>query len=202
MQKKVPEKIEKVPEKIVKTPSKTILKSKNTSGTLINSGRPKEPEKKIGNKENLSKELKTTKGKIDKDICSEVLVRPLKAFDAGRGCRKGGNAGGRGLGLMPCMKKKVEEPKLSKTRVKVLRNVGRPIPSVFVGPGVSRDRGLAECEEGETRKDGGAGDHLRRPEYNSIVCTIRKLEEARKKKVVGNFESLPGVYKEIINGKV
>ncbi|XP_015114932.1 formin-like protein 14 [Diachasma alloeum] len=201
-----------------KIPSKSILRSKNTPASQTRPGNPPGPDGKTENKENLNKkEPNSAEGKAvvkkSKIVQKRESVRSgvLSGPSAGAGGGKGGGcprrgpttAGGRDLGLMPCMKgRKVAETK--RNEVNVLRHVARPIPRVFVGPGVPHDRGSGGegPEEGQMRVDGATGDLLSRPEYNSIVCTIKKLEKVRKKKVVENFESLPGVYKDLVNGKI
>ncbi|XP_063984544.1 uncharacterized protein LOC135166349 [Diachasmimorpha longicaudata] len=201
-----------------KTLSKTILRSKNTLASQAKPRRPPGPDRVTGNKENVGKkELNSAEGNLSqkkiKNIQKKENIRPdIVSGSAARVegskaevCPRRGptTAGKKELRLMPCMKGK-RAPDTKRTQVNVLRHVSRPIPRVFVGPGVVRDRGSGQegPEEIQMRGDGATEDQLNRPEYNSIVCTIKKLEEAKKKKVVGNFETLPRIYKDLVNGKI
>ncbi|XP_011305314.1 muscle M-line assembly protein unc-89-like [Fopius arisanus] len=201
----------------VRIPSKSILKPKNAPSTQNKPGRPSGIDRKIENKENVNKKvLNTVPARIDvkksktidkkENNYSSVSKGHLTSVrkPRGGGCppREATTSGRRSLGLMPCMKGK-KTPETKRNEVKVLRRVARPIPQVFVGPGVFRDRGNGEEGDEKVPKiDSEPGDLLRRPEYNSIVCTIKKLEEVRRKKVVGNLDNLPGGYKDLVNGKI
>ncbi|CAL7945547.1 unnamed protein product [Xylocopa violacea] len=113
--------------------------------------------------------------------------------------------------VMPCYKYnknasklKAKAPAIKKT---LIRDVIGPKIKPFIGPGVQHKKldGLKSLEinnENDHVKPVVSGEKLARPEYNSIMCTINKLNEMKKQKIIPDIEHLPAVYKSVINGKV
>ncbi|XP_050591847.1 uncharacterized protein LOC126922927 [Bombus affinis] len=97
--------------------------------------------------------------------------------------------------IMPCYKYS-----------KVVRDIIGPKIQPYIGPGVSHsqpdDLAILETDENIHTKPIISGEKLAKPEYNSIMCTINKLNEMKKQKVITNIEHLPASYKNLINGKV
>lgn len=109
--------------------------------------------------------------------------------------------------VMPCYKykspKKLKAPAVKKT---VIRNIVGPKIRPYVGPGVVHEK---ECDINFLHSDENinvkpviSGDKLARPEYNSIMCTINKLNEVKKQRIVPDIDHLPSTYKNLINEKV
>ncbi|XP_017890271.1 uncharacterized protein LOC108631080 [Ceratina calcarata] len=110
--------------------------------------------------------------------------------------------------VMPCYKyskspKKVKTPAVKKT---VIRNIIGPKIQAYIGPGVvhkkESDIKFSETAENVNVKPIISGDKLARPEYNSIMCTINKLNEVKKQRIVPDVDHLLPVYKNLINEKV
>ncbi|XP_076751525.1 uncharacterized protein LOC143423822 [Xylocopa sonorina] len=113
--------------------------------------------------------------------------------------------------VMPCCKynknaskSKDKAPAIKKT---LLRDVIGPKIKPIIGPGVQRKelhslKSLEINNENNHVKPVVSGEKLARPEYNSIMCTINKLNEMKKQKIVPDIEHLPAAYKNVINGKV
>lgn len=112
------------------------------------------------------------------------------------------------LNVMPCHKylKIASKVKTSPVKKTVIRDIIGPKIKSCIGPGVShkKQNGLKIPENSESTsiKSNISGEKLARPEYNSIMCTINKLNEMKKQKVVTDIEHLPPSYKHFINGKV
>ena len=130
----------------------------------------------------------------------EVKAQPARKATAKITNLKKNSIGPRGL--MPCMRAPIKKT--------ILRNVSTTkLPDVYVGPGVPRPQSLEpEAQEATqtsahtSRSEILAGERLARPEYNSIVCTIKQLRKAREERVAKDFEHLSTTYKKLINGKV
>lgn len=112
------------------------------------------------------------------------------------------------VGVMPCHKhnkvaSKVKIPYVKKT---VIRDIVGPKIKSCIEPGVSHRKTdivkLPETDETLRTKPIFSGDKLARPEYNSIMCTISKLNEMKKEKAVHDIEHLSPAYKSLINEKV
>lgn len=109
------------------------------------------------------------------------------------------------VGVMPCYKyKKVE----SKTPVKktVIRDIIGSKIKPCINPGIEKTADnlkFLEIDENiQTVKPLICGKELAKPEYNSIMYTISKLNELKKQKVITDIEHLPASYKNLISGKV
>lgn len=93
----------------------------------------------------------------------------------------------------------------SQARTTVVRNITGVPQNVYVGPGVPKQRTkspLLTAEAFHQRPDIIKSDDLDRPEYNTIVHTIKKLQQVTKEKIVPNFEQLPSTYKSAFLKKV
>ncbi|XP_017787984.1 PREDICTED: uncharacterized protein LOC108570611 [Habropoda laboriosa] len=99
------------------------------------------------------------------------------------------------VGIMPCYKHKT-----------MIRDIIGSKIKPCIGPGVSHtkldDLKILKTDESTHVKSIVSGEILGRPEYNSIMCTINKLNEIKKQKVVTDVEHLPAAYKNVISGKV
>nr|XP_034180192.1 uncharacterized protein LOC117604345 [Osmia lignaria] len=110
--------------------------------------------------------------------------------------------------VMPCHKylKIASKVKASPVKKTVIRDITGPKIKSCIGPGVSHkkqnDLKIPESGESTSIKLSISGEKLARPEYNSITCTINKLNEMKKQKVVNDIEHLPPSYKHFINGKI
>lgn len=108
------------------------------------------------------------------------------------------------VGVMPCYKyKKVE----SKTPVKktVIRDIIGSKIKPCINPGIEKTADnlkFLEIDENIHVKPLICGKELAKPEYNSIMYTISKLNELKKQKVITDIEHLPASYKNLISGKV
>lgn len=108
------------------------------------------------------------------------------------------------VGVMPCYKyKKVE----SKTPVKktVIRDIIGSKIKPCINPGIEKtpdNLKFLEIDENIHVKPVISGKELAKPEYNSIMYTINKLNELKKQKVITDIEHLPASYKNLISGKV
>ncbi|KOC67276.1 hypothetical protein WH47_00146 [Habropoda laboriosa] len=111
------------------------------------------------------------------------------------------------VGIMPCYKHKVTvKIKSSPVKKTMIRDIIGSKIKPCIGPGVSHtkldDLKILKTDESTHVKSIVSGEILGRPEYNSIMCTINKLNEIKKQKVVTDVEHLPAAYKNVISGKV
>lgn len=108
--------------------------------------------------------------------------------------------------FMPCHKhsKVASRTKASPIKKTLMRDIIGPKIKPYVGPGKPRKRqgDLEEREDDAYAKPCTSGERLARPEYNSIMCTINKLNEMKKQKPVTDIEHLPATYKSLLNEKV
>ncbi|XP_076680828.1 uncharacterized protein LOC143375519 [Andrena cerasifolii] len=108
--------------------------------------------------------------------------------------------------FMPCHKhcKVASKTKASPIKKTLLRDIIGPKIKPYVGPGKPRKRqaNLGEREDDAYAKPCTSGERLARPEYNSIMCTINKLNEMKKEKPVMDIEHLPATYKSLLNEKI
>ncbi|KZC08642.1 hypothetical protein WN55_11226 [Dufourea novaeangliae] len=109
--------------------------------------------------------------------------------------------------VMPCHKYGTVTSRTKTSHVKkiMIRDVAGPKVKPYIGPGVPRKRqdvkGL-DTDKNASTKLHTSGEKLARPEYNSIMCTINKLNEMKQEKVVVDFEHLGASYKNFINRKI
>ena len=108
--------------------------------------------------------------------------------------------------FMPCHKhsKAASKTKGSPIKKTLLRDIIGPKIKPYVGPGKPRKRqaDLEKQEDDAYTKPCTSGERLARPEYNSILCTINKLNEMKKQKPVMDIEHLPATYKSLLNEKI
>ncbi|XP_012139381.1 uncharacterized protein LOC100882288 [Megachile rotundata] len=110
--------------------------------------------------------------------------------------------------VMPCHKylKAASKVKSSPVKKTVIRDVDGPKIKPYIGPGVLRkkndDLKTPETDERTFMKPSTSGEKLAKPEYNSIMCTINKLNEMKKQKITTDIEHLPVWCKHFINGKI
>lgn len=105
-------------------------------------------------------------------------------------------------GTMACLKPR---KKCDKILVKkdVVKNRAGPLSNIYVGPGLSKIKSpTTSVIDVYKRPDVLSSNKLIKPEFNSIVGTMRKLQEIKKKKIVNEVDSLPNTYKNLIMGKV
>lgn len=95
--------------------------------------------------------------------------------------------------------------KISPVKKVVLRNVSGPKIKTSVRPGVFRKRQnyarINDANEHSSVMSDVTVD-LAQPEYNSIICTINKLRELERQKIVTDINHLPPALKNFLNGKV
>ncbi|XP_033330813.2 uncharacterized protein LOC117222898 [Megalopta genalis] len=112
------------------------------------------------------------------------------------------------VNVMPCYKYNTTASKIKAFPVKktMVRDIVGPKIKPYVGPGVPRKNQdilrIAKIKDIAHIKPCTSGEKLARPEYNSVMCTINKLNETKKQKVVVDLEHLPPIYKNLINGKI
>ncbi|XP_076184057.1 uncharacterized protein LOC143155329 [Ptiloglossa arizonensis] len=110
--------------------------------------------------------------------------------------------------VMPCHKysKVASNIKTSSVKKTVIRDIIGPKIKPYIGPGVQRkkqnDFRIPKMNENACVKPCTSGEKLARPEYNSIMNTINKLNEIKKQKVVTDIEHLPATYKNLVNAKI
>ncbi|CAD1472689.1 unnamed protein product [Heterotrigona itama] len=110
--------------------------------------------------------------------------------------------------VMPCYKYNKVASKIKTPIVKkvMIRNIIGSKIQPNVGPGVLRSQPdnlkILKTDEKIHTKPITSGEKLAKPEYNSIICTINKLKEMKKQKVVTDIEHLPTSYKNLINSKI
>ena len=118
------------------------------------------------------------------------------------------NLNSKPVDVMPCYKynkvaSKVKAPIVKKVMIRDI--IGSKIQP-NIEPGVSRSQPdnlrILRTDENIHTKPITSGEKLAKPEYNSIICTINKLKEMKKQKVVTDIEHLPTSYKNLINSKV
>lgn len=104
-------------------------------------------------------------------------------------------------GTMACLKarKKCDKPIIKKD---IVRNKAGPLPNIYVGPGTSQIKSPTNVIDVYKKPDVLSSNKLIKPEFNSIVGTMRKLQEIKKKKVANDIDSLPDTYKNLIMGKM
>ncbi|CAK9834011.1 hypothetical protein ANTRET_LOCUS10608 [Anthophora retusa] len=200
--------------------SHTILKPKNCvkTNTLkrdsVNSKKGKENEAVI-----IKKNVKTA---TMKSFDADILKHKARMCSAGASTKKPIVANKTSIsgaikknvkckstvGIMPCYKYRKVASKVKSSPVKktVIRNIIGSKIKPCIGPGVSRtksdDLKISETDENTGVKPITPGEKLARPEYNSIMCTINKLNEMKKQKVITDIEHLSAAYKNFINGKI
>nr|XP_031833005.1 uncharacterized protein LOC116427150 [Nomia melanderi] len=110
--------------------------------------------------------------------------------------------------VMPCYKYNTVVSKIKTSPVKktMVRDIVGSKVKPYIGPGVPRKRQdiqkVPEIKEKSHIKPCTSGEKLAKPEYNSIMCTINKLNEIKKQRNVVDFEHLSPAYKNLINGKI
>lgn len=110
--------------------------------------------------------------------------------------------------VMPCYKynKVASKTKISPVKKTMVRDVVGPKIKPYIGPGVPRKKQdtpkIAKIEDKARTNSCTSGEKLARPEYNSIMCTINKLNDTKKQKFTVDLEHLPPTYKNLINGKI
>ncbi|OAD55675.1 hypothetical protein WN48_04328 [Eufriesea mexicana] len=112
------------------------------------------------------------------------------------------------VNVMPCYKYSKSVPKIKGPFVKktMIRDIIGPKIKPYIGPGKpckqTNNLKIPENDENTHLKSIISGEKLARPEYNSIICTINKLNEMKQQKVITDIEHLPASYKNLINAKV
>ncbi|XP_076642382.1 uncharacterized protein LOC143353162 [Halictus rubicundus] len=112
------------------------------------------------------------------------------------------------ISVMPCYKYNTAASKTKASTLKkiMVRDVVGPKIKPYIGPGVPHKKQdtpkIAKMNDKARTNSCTSGEKLARPEYNSIMCTINKLNDTKKQKVAVDFEHLPPTYKSLINGKV
>ncbi|XP_053987540.1 uncharacterized protein LOC128880957 [Hylaeus volcanicus] len=112
------------------------------------------------------------------------------------------------INVMPCHKygKVTSKSKTSTVQTTVVRDIIGPKIKPYIGPGIQRkkqnDFKIPKTNENAHIRPCTSGEKLARPEYNSIMCTINKLNQLEKQKIVTDMEHLPATYKNLINGKI
>lgn len=111
------------------------------------------------------------------------------------------------IGLMPCMKAAQSRRPSVPTKKTILRDATATPSQVYVGPGVTRPRSVEPeprpaKEKLRSRSEILSGDKLSRPEYNSIVNTMKALRDAHEENMPRDLQHLPAVYRRLVNGKV
>ncbi|XP_057321041.1 uncharacterized protein LOC130664882 [Microplitis mediator] len=102
--------------------------------------------------------------------------------------------------------KKPPDP-VKKTQIKVTtaRNKSVSRPNVYVGPGILKARSLPSVSDPKPTSrltNYPASDKLRRPEYNSVIKTIKKIDKLKHEKIVSDFDHLPASYKDLVARKM
>lgn len=93
-------------------------------------------------------------------------------------------------------------------KVTTARNKSIARPNVYVGPGVLKTHVTRSLPAVSGPKadisaiNSAASAKLHRPEYNSIVNTIKRIEKSKNEKIVTDFEHLPDPYKNLVVRKV
>lgn len=109
------------------------------------------------------------------------------------------------VGVMPCYKyKKVESNIKTPVKKTVIRDIIGSKIKPSINPGIDKipdNLKFLEIDENIV-KPLISGKELAKPEYNSIMSTISKLNELKKQKVIPDIEHLPASYKNLISGKV
>ncbi|KAK0166555.1 hypothetical protein PV328_004962 [Microctonus aethiopoides] len=92
----------------------------------------------------------------------------------------------------------------SNVRSETAKNICGTIPNVCVGPGILRNRmqHLLPASGKLGINDVNHGNKLERPEYNSIMFTIKKLRETKNEKIVTDIDSLPTNYRNLCMKKM
>lgn len=92
----------------------------------------------------------------------------------------------------------------SNVRSETAKNICGTIPNVCIGPGILRNRmqNLLPASGKLGINDINHDNKLKRPEYNSIMFTIKKLRETKNEKIVTDIDSLPTNYRNLCMKKV
>lgn len=118
------------------------------------------------------------------------------------------NLNSKPVDVMPCYKYNKVTSKIKTPIVKkvMIRNIIGSKIQPNIGPGVSRSQPdnlrILKTDGNIHTKPITSGEKLAKPEYNSIICTINKLKEMKKQKVVTDIEHLPTSHKNLINSKI
>ncbi|XP_076240081.1 uncharacterized protein LOC143182758 [Calliopsis andreniformis] len=196
-----------------------VLKSQNTVKANISKKysvkvkKGKENET-LTNKKDVKSTIKTSsdpKLSYHKTKSSLIITKPKIANVTSKSSvsvlSKKVNSKSNSADVMPCYKynkttSKVKTPLIKKTVIRDI--IGHKIKP-YIGPGVSRKRedcNVPDIDKNIHVKACTTAEKLARPEYNSIMCTINKLNEMKKQKDVTDIEHLPATYKNVINGKI
>ncbi|CAD6232597.1 GSCOCG00006968001-RA-CDS [Cotesia congregata] len=93
-------------------------------------------------------------------------------------------------------------------KVTTARNKSIARPNVYVGPGVLKTHVTRSLPAVSGPKpdisaiNSTASAKLHRPEYNSIVNTIKRIDKSKNEKIVTDFEHLPHPYKNLVVRKM
>lgn len=108
--------------------------------------------------------------------------------------------------VMPCYKK--TKKKIIPVKKTVLRNVSDFKIKTSVEPGISRkkqDNTSADNANNANKRyitKGADVEKLAQPGYNSIICTINKLEDLEQQRIVTDVDHLPSTQKNLVIGKI
>lgn len=106
--------------------------------------------------------------------------------------------------IMPCYKYKTGmRNKISPVKKTVLHDITGPKIKTFVGPGVSHERHDDMKTNSENKKYITSNvEKWMQPKYNSITCTLDKLEEIKQQKIIRDINNFSHAQKSFLNGKV
>ncbi|KAF7411783.1 hypothetical protein HZH66_000679 [Vespula vulgaris] len=113
------------------------------------------------------------------------------------------------INVMPCYKynKDLTKSKSSPVKKSVVRDIVVPNAKAYVEPGIPKQKQIDSNvrrinKSTNARPNITSSEKLLYPEYNSIMCTVTKLDEVKKEKIVTDVEHLPAIYKDLVNGKI
>lgn len=187
--------------KVASDPIRRRSENKENTARKISSSRsikvtPSKPESAVKSAKSLTVLSKSAPTKSPKRIINSskrttVLCREPKIPVAG---------------TMACMKSR-RNPHKSPARKSVVRNRAVAPPNIYVGPGVLKTQSASSSRSPDAKElykkpDVFSSNKLIKPEYNSIVSTMKKMEKTKKEKVATDIDSLPATYKNLIMEKV
>ncbi|KAI4490819.1 hypothetical protein M0804_003763 [Polistes exclamans] len=113
------------------------------------------------------------------------------------------------INVMPCYKynKNLVKNKSSPVKKSILRDIVVSNAKTYIEPSISKQKHIdlnvrRLNKSTNVRSNVTPSEKLSYPQYNSIMCTINKLDEVKKEKIVTDIEHLPATYKDLVNGKI